>query len=102
MDKARLEDLMKKGYVTRVLSETDQEALAAKSEKELIELGYITHIGFDGTDATVEEEIPVEVVDEPQPTNLEPEDQPEDQPVVPVEEEEEVGDEPEVEPAVEE
>lgn len=93
MDKVRLEDLMEKGYVTRVLSTEDQGTLAAKSENELIELGYITHIGFDGADATIEEEIPVEVVDVPQP---------EDQPVAPVVEEDEVGDEPEVEPAVEE
>lgn len=103
MDKARLEDLMEKGYVTRVLSTEDQGALVAKSEQELVELGYLTHVGFDGLDSTVEEEAPVEVVDEPQPANLEPEDQPEDQPVAPVvEEEEEAGDEPEVEPAVEE
>lgn len=107
MDKARLEDLMEKGYVTRVLSTEDQGALAAKSEQELVELGYLTHVGFDGLDSTVEEEAPVEVVDAPQPANLEPEDQPENQPenqpVVPVvEEEEEAGDEPEVEPAVEE
>ena len=60
MDKARLEDLMEKGYVTRVLSELDQDALAAKAEKELIELGYITHVGFDGVDSTVEEVTPVE------------------------------------------
>ena len=40
----------------------------------------------------------MEVVDEPQPANLEPE----DQPVDPVVEEDETGDEPEVEPAVEE
>jgi hypothetical protein len=60
MDKARLEDLMEKGYVTRVLSGVDQDALATKSEKELIELGYITHIGFDGVDSTAEEEVPAE------------------------------------------
>lgn len=98
MDKARLEDLMEKGYVTRVLSTEDQGALVAKSEQELVELGYLTHVGFDGLDSTVEEEAPVEVVDEPQPANIEPE----DQPVVPVVEEDETGDEPEVEPAVEE
>lgn len=99
MDKARLEDLMEKGYVTRILSTEDQDALAAKPEQELVELGYLTHVGFDGLDSTVEEEAPVEVVDAPQPANLEPE----DQPVVPVvEEEEEAGDEPEVEPVVEE
>lgn len=102
MDKVRLEDLMEKGYVTHVLSTEDQGVLAAKSEQELVELGYLTHVGFDGVDSTVEEEVPVEVVDTPQPANLEPEDQPEDQPVVPVVEEDEAGDEPEVEPAVEE
>lgn len=60
MDKARLEDLMEKGYVTRVLSESDQDTLAAKAENELVELGYITHVGFDGVDDTVEEEVPAE------------------------------------------
>ena len=98
MDKVRLGDLMEKGYVTRVLSTEDQDVLTAKSEQELVELGYLTHVGFDGVDSTVEEETPVEVVDVPQPADLDPE----DQPVAPVVGDEEVGDEPEVEPAVEE
>ena len=67
MDKARLEDLMKKGYITRVISEEDRIALATKTENELVKLGYITQVGFDGLDETVEEEVPVVVEPEAEP-----------------------------------
>ena len=86
MDKARLEDLMKKGYITRVISEEDRIALATKTEKELVKLGYITQVGFDGLDETVEEEVSVV-----EPV-VKPVVEPEVEPVV----------EPEVEPVIDE
>ena len=64
---SRLADLMEKGYITRILSEEDKEVLENKSEQELLELGYLTHIGFDGVDETIEEVLPV--VEEDKSTN---------------------------------
>ena len=85
MDKARLEDLMKKGYIPRVISEEDRIALATKTEKELVKLGYITQVGFDGLDETVEEEVPAVVEPEVEPVVepvVEPEVEPEVEPVI--------------------
>lgn len=52
MTKERIEELMEKGYITRVAS---ADALATMTEEQLIEKGYITQVGiFDGSDDTVE------------------------------------------------
>lgn len=57
MTKERIEDLMNKGYITRV---ANIDKLAEMTEAELMEKGYITQIGvFDGLDDTTEE-VPVE------------------------------------------
>ncbi len=78
MTKERIEELMEKGYITRVAS---AEVLAAMTENELIEKGYITQVGiFDGSDDTVEDLEQEDVVDTPTPTSVVDEDEPTDNP----------------------
>lgn len=81
----RIVDLANKGYITQV--ET-AENLAKLSEAELVEKGYIAHVGvFDGSDDTIDEVpvvAPVEPEDEPTPV------EPEDEPVVDEGEEDEI------------
>lgn len=56
----RIEQLRNSGYITQVLSDKD---LNNYSEQDLINMGILTSVGFDGNDGT-EEELPV-IDDEP-------------------------------------
>lgn len=56
----RIEQLRNSGYITQVLSDKD---LDNYSEQDLISMGILTSVGFDGNDDT-EEELPV-IEDEP-------------------------------------
>ena len=56
----RIEQLRNSGYITQVLSDKD---LDNYSEQDLINMGVLTSVGFDGNDDT-EEELPV-IEDEP-------------------------------------
>lgn len=76
MTQDRIKDLANKGFITQV--ET-VENLEKMSETELVAKGYITQTCvFDGREDTTEEE--VIVVDTP--TEVEPEEEPDDAPLV--------------------
>lgn len=77
MDNTRIIELANKGLITQI--ET-VEKLAALSEAELVEKGYITQTGiFDAVDET-EEEVPV--MDEPSPAVVADDEEPEVEPEV--------------------
>ena len=73
----RIEQLRNNGYITQVLSDKD---LDNYSEQDLINMGILTSVGFDGNDDT-EEELPViedepvqsPVVDDPEEDLVDPE-----------------------------
>jgi hypothetical protein len=74
----RIKDMANKGLITKVISENDFEKLSKLSEKELIDLGYMTQTSiFDGSGETVEEEvIKIPVVDDAPVVDDEPDDTP--------------------------
>jgi hypothetical protein len=78
---SRVKDLMDAGFITEVLDAASIAELDKKSEKELIELGYITQVCFDGLDDTTEELPEVEVEPEGE-SEVEPEGEPENDPAV--------------------
>lgn len=76
MTQDRIKELADKGFLTQV--ETI-ENLEKMSEAELVANGYITQTCvFDGSDDTTEEEVIVEDT----PTEVEPEEDPDDAPLV--------------------
>lgn len=76
----RIKDMANKGLITKVISENDFEKLSKLSEKELIELGYMTQTSiFDGSDETVEEEVIEIPVEDDAPVV---DDEPDNEPVV--------------------
>lgn len=76
----RIKDMANKGLITKVISEKDFKELSKLSEKELIDLGYMTQTSiFDGSDETVEEEVIEVPVEDDAPVV---DDEPDDTPVV--------------------
>jgi hypothetical protein len=77
MDIERIKDLANKGFITTTFNNIE-----GLTEAELIDKGFITHVGvFDGEDSTEEEDLEP-VVDEGNDDNDEPVVDNDDEPVV--------------------